>query len=206
MVALTLSSLASVLYVVARANSRTVPVGNTVGASQVSASQRYEQPRTANQSAPSCAPRQPCPNQVVLESPGGSAPRVPGAEAPADATPVTSDDTRREPSAAPEASGFTGRYRTVSTRSGSFRGSVVVTNGGRSPSSWHVDLGFPPGVQLTWTSGGAYTQAGQTATLTWPLLMDPGSTLTLEFEASKTGQNLVDFVPRSCVVNGSRCV
>jgi hypothetical protein len=194
-----LFTIVAVGSVIARATGsgyrpwRPIRVGNAVGAGVYS-----DQPLTASQPVSPCAPPKPC-QGVQSAAPSE---RVPGAEAP-----VIRDQIHREPpvTRAPEASGFTAQYRTVSTRSESFRGSVVVSNGGSVAASWHVDLVFPSGVQLTWTNGGAYTQAGQTATITWPLPVEPQSTLTLEFEASKTSQNLVDFVPSTCVVNGSRC-
>lgn len=108
------------------------------------------------------------------------------------------------PSPAP-AGVFTATYQTLSTRAASFRGKLTVVNRGASAQDWHVDLTFPADVTVTWSSGGSVVQEGQTARFTWDSPLDPGGTLSLEFEADKTAPDLAGFVPRSCSVNGSRC-
>lgn len=158
---------------------------------------------------------------------GGSA--RPTAEPTGSASPATSVQPPRSPgtptvapsrsaTARPGASGtarptitarptgtFTAVYETLSTRSTSFRGKLTIVNRGATSGAWQVDLTFPDGVSVTWSSGGSYRQRGSVASFTWDEGLDAGGTLSLEFEANKTAQDLAGFVPRSCSINTDPC-
>lgn len=149
----------------------------------------------------SCAPARPvapAPAQVDTGAPAVAEP---------DAAAVTdpSGTVAQRPAEGVPGTRITATYRTLSTRSGSYRGRVTLVNEAPTSGAWKLELRLPPEVAVTWSSGGTFTQNGQTVTFSWPSPLDAGANLTVEFEANKVGQNLADFVPKSCSVNGNAC-